>query len=83
MVSCVLFRLCHLSCVVLFMYYCRTDNFFFLQIVNGKLKSVISVLLHLTGGAVGFAGLWRELWKFMSVVVRTKMLYGAQTTCKR
>ncbi|TYJ34642.1 hypothetical protein E1A91_A05G182800v1 [Gossypium mustelinum] len=53
------------------------------QIVNGKLKLVISVLLHLTGGAVGFAGLWRGLWRSMNVVVKTRMLYGAQTLCKR
>jgi hypothetical protein len=46
--------------------------------VNGRLRRVIYVLLHLIGNAAGFAGLLRGWLKFTSVVARMKMHCGVQ-----
>jgi hypothetical protein len=50
----------------------------YVQIVNGRLRRVIYVLLHLIGNAAGFAGLLRGWLKSTSVVARMKMHCGVQ-----
>lgn len=49
-----------------------------MQIVSGRLRLVIYVLLHLIGNAAGFAGLLRGCRTFTCVVERTKMHCGVQ-----
>lgn len=47
-----------------------------LQIVNGRLRQATFVLLHLIGAAVGFAGLLKELKRYIEGVVKVRMLCG-------
>lgn len=44
--------------------------------MNGRLKQATSVLLHLTGAAVGFAGLLKGSKRFIGDVEKARMPYG-------
>lgn len=51
-----------------------------MQTVSGRLRQGRHVLQHLIGDAVAFASLLKGLRKFMSSVVKVRILYGVQVS---